>query len=149
MIRLVLFILAGIFALAAGGKLWLVATDPFADIKLGFPLPIICLTIAAEFALVYLNLKAILRPPRSLPRLPLAWLANVAFLSILFIVSIARWAMGYVSCGCFGLFKLLIRVRHVSFATVLLDSACLDTKFDVFWQRRSHCRFVTKLMTRA
>ncbi len=63
MIRLVLFILAGIFALAAGGKLWLVATDPFADIKLGFPLPIIWLTIAAEFALVYLNARAISPPP--------------------------------------------------------------------------------------
>lgn len=63
MIRIVLIILTAIFALAAGGKLWLVATDPFADIKLGFPLAVMWLAIVVEFGLSYLTLRAILPPP--------------------------------------------------------------------------------------
>ncbi len=64
MIRIVLFILTVIFALAAGGKLWLLATDPFADIKLGYSLAVLWLAIAVEFGLVYSNLRAIMPSPR-------------------------------------------------------------------------------------
>ncbi len=75
-------------------KLWMLLTDPFADIKIGFPTLIIWFSVGVEFWVAYQNFRSSNSN----------WLSllNTGLFSVFFLVSAIRWQMGYRSCGCTG-----------------------------------------------
>jgi len=98
MSRIVLAVIGTILILSAGAKLWLLVSDPFADLKTGYPLLVLWLAVAAEASV---GLLGILRSGDDL-----SWFANVVLFGVLFAVSTSRMALGFPSCNCFGEIQL-------------------------------------------
>ena len=92
--RFFFFLIGMLFFVTASLKCWLLLTDPFADIKGGFPTAILWLMVVCEFALAFWNFV-----PR--PQDVLKFVDVTTFL-ILAIIASSRWILGYTSCGCAG-----------------------------------------------
>lgn len=85
--------LAAVFLITAILKMAML-TDPFVDIKLGYPKNILWLAIAIELSLAFANTKY--KPDTIL------WCANLATFLVFTSASLFRMLNGYESCGCLG-----------------------------------------------
>ncbi len=96
--RVPYFAIALLLTATAIAKLWMLLTDPFADVRVGLPREILWLSVAFEFWLAFENFR--LRDHRVM-----AFVNSVVFASFAIVASI-RLAMGYGSCGCSGSLEL-------------------------------------------
>jgi len=92
--QIAFLLIAALLLFTATAKLWMLWTDPFADVRVGISREILSLTVLFEFALAAANLS--LRN-----RALLAWINIFTFGSFGIFASI-RWYLGYGSCGCAG-----------------------------------------------
>lgn len=91
----VLFKLLGAFLMVTMlAKFGIIVADPFADLKTGFPKPVLWLAIFVELAVVVL----IFCPSRP----EFKWVGCLVTFSVFLMVSSARWILGFDSCGCAG-----------------------------------------------
>lgn len=116
MLRPTLIALGCILLLAAVGKLALLLTDPFADLKTGYPISLLWTAVVIELVLAGLVLF------RMSDRF-LQWIYS-CFFWVLLLVSTSRWFIGYESCDCLGLINvpIYLSVFVNSFALVLLHT---------------------------
>lgn len=86
-------VIACVLITSGVAKCWVLVTDPFVEIKTGYPVLLIATAVIVEFAVAYLlvaksfELKAI---------------ASLFLFSMFLIVSLIRLAVHSLSCGCFG-----------------------------------------------
>jgi hypothetical protein len=92
-IRIAIGIFVGMTAFL---KLHAVLTDPFADLKLGFPFTVLWLAIFVELGAVAVNVFWRDGGP--------FWLTHFALFTTLFVVAAVRASLGYADCGCLGAF---------------------------------------------
>ncbi len=75
-------------------KLWMLLTDPFADIRTGFPIWLTWLSVLIEIALAWF-LATSFRPELKSSLVSLVFMTFFSF-------SLWQWAIGKDDCGCFG-----------------------------------------------
>ena len=92
--RIVFLLIAALLLFTAVAKLWMLLTDPFADVRVGIPKGILWFSVLFEFALAFLNL-------RHQDVKLLSFINTVVFASF-GLFATARWLLGYGSCGCSG-----------------------------------------------
>jgi hypothetical protein len=91
-------ILGILLVVAAILKLHMLVTDPFADLKLGYPTVLLWAVVFVEFGVGAINIKG----SNPLVPFPLIWLVNIVLFGMFFGVSLFRLVMNEASCGCFG-----------------------------------------------
>ena len=96
--QFVLRLIAILLTVTAVAKLWMLLTDPFADVRVGLPKEILWLSVAFELWLAYENIR--IRDYRVL-----SFINTIVFASF-GIVAAIRWSLGYTSCGCSGSLEL-------------------------------------------
>jgi len=94
MARVVFFLIGCLLAVTAVLKLWMLLTDPFADVHVGLQKEILWLNVAFEFGLAWLNF-------RSTDHDVVVFVDIVVFSTFALFLSVRR-LMGYGSCGCSG-----------------------------------------------
>jgi|GEM_PF-1167754 len=94
MARVVFFLIGCLLTVTAGLKLWMLMTDPFADIVTGFSVWVLWFGILCELLLVSL----LLSPVELSLKIGFSFVLFGAF----FIISISRSLMGFENCGCAG-----------------------------------------------
>lgn len=99
-IQITLFLIGLLLSEMAIAKLWMLVTDPFADIRVGLPKSILWISVAFDFALAWINFSA--KDHR------LLILVNLAVFAAFAVFSSIRWMLGYSSCGCSGSLELPI-----------------------------------------
>lgn len=97
-LRYFAFLQALILGIAATSKLWLVATDEFADIKSGMQSTVLCLVAFVEFGVAGALIRA--RHPGTM------WLLLLPLFSTFIVVSAVRYFSGNAGCGCLGSLEL-------------------------------------------
>lgn len=101
--RMILRVTIGtILMITAILKLHMVATDPFADLKIGYPFTVIWLAILFEVMIASVNFLV--------KEFVLVWLSDFSFFVVLLVLSVSRWTVGYSDCGCFGSYEMPIWV---------------------------------------
>ncbi len=96
--RLPFYLIASLLSAPAMAKVWMLLTDPFADIRAGIPKEILWGTVVFELWLAFENLR--IRDQRVLASI------DVSTFSAFAIFAGVRWALGYASCGCAGNFEV-------------------------------------------
>jgi hypothetical protein len=96
--RIVFTLIACLLLFTAVAKLWMLLTDPFADVRVGIFIEILWFSVLFEFALAFLNLR--LKDVKVL-----AFINTFVFTSF-GLFATARWLMGYGACGCSGNLEL-------------------------------------------
>ena len=113
--KIVLALLAGLFALTAGLKLHLLLTSPFADIVTATPLPILWLALFAEVIVIGV---IITRVPSEIK-----WSVVTGFFAVLAVVSLYNVLSGKTTCGCAGVLEIhpvwFLAVNVVALALLL------------------------------
>ena len=94
MIRNLFFFIGLLLTLTAIGKFWQLFTDPFADIRSGYPTIVLWLGAFVELGVVWLL--------TSRAEVPVKLTALIGLFSIFSVVSLGRWLTGNSSCGCAG-----------------------------------------------
>ncbi len=88
------YLIAILLSATAMAKIWMLLTDPFADIRVGIPKEILWITVVFELWVAFENWR--IRDHRVLA------LINTLTFAIFAIFAGTRWAQGYTSCGCAG-----------------------------------------------
>ena len=110
-----LLIVEGLLLLAAGAlKTWLLVTDPFADLRTGYPKTILVLAVIVEIAVAAWFLFGRDRA--------IQWIAMTSLFSLFLVISVARWALGISGCGCLGAVELPRWVLPANSGFVLVAS---------------------------
>ena len=107
--RIAFNLIAILLTSTALAKLWMLMTDPFADIRVGIPREILWLSVAFELWLAFENFR--IRDHRVLT------LVDTAVFSVFALFATTRWLLGYGSCGCSGNLEL------PAWIFILLDAA--------------------------
>jgi len=94
MARVVFFLIGLLLSVTAILKLWMLITDPFADLHAGFPISVLWLGVLIEGILIFVILRD--------NSFSLKWIATFQFFVAMFFLSTTRLLMGYSSCGCTG-----------------------------------------------
>jgi hypothetical protein len=105
-IRITSLLIGLLLSVTAIAKLWMLLTDPFADIRVGLPKSILWISVALELALAWFNFRATLGSDPLPSRTML--LVNLAVFAAFGLFSTTRWLLGYRSCGCSGSLELPI-----------------------------------------
>lgn len=79
-------------------KGWMVASDPFADVRTGYSIGLISTIVLIELLVGYHLIANRL--------FEMKWTLSFAIFSCFFVVSTTRSALGYKACGCFGNFTV-------------------------------------------
>ncbi len=114
-VRILFYSIAVLLIFTALAKLWMLLTDPFADIKTGWPVKVVIMAIFFELFLGIANM-------RSRPKL-ITWAINVLAFFLFLCIAISRWLLGYVSCGCLGALTIAPWIA-IFVDLVLLFSLC-------------------------
>lgn len=104
--------IAIVLVIAAIAKLTLVLTDPFADLVAGWPLGVLWMALIVETSVIVVLFG---RNSYSVK-----WSVSFALFAILLLISLARFLLGFESCGCFGSIVL------PSYASALISVAILS-----------------------
>ena len=94
MARVVFFLIGCLLTVTAVLKLWLLITDPFADVRVGLPKEMLWISVGFEVWLAYINFRV--------AENRLLLFADMVVFSVFGIFAIIRLSMGYTSCGCTG-----------------------------------------------
>ncbi len=133
--QILVFAQALLLLTAAVLKGWLVVTDPFADLRTGYPLNILALAIVVEgVASIYL----LFGRDRAFK-----WLILAGLFSLFGILSIARWLLGISGCGCLGAVEIPRWILPTIIAwtlVALVVLACHRAGRDLFQWRRAFLR---------
>lgn len=90
----VFWLLATLLLASALLKAWMLATDPFADIRTGFSIGVLGSGIAIEVLIAYQLIQR-----NSFAQ---KWTLSFSVFTVFMCVSAIRLASGYQNCGCFG-----------------------------------------------
>jgi len=94
MARVVFFLIGCLLCVTAFLKLWMLMTDPFADISAQMPRTLLWTAFFIElFAVILLFSRY---------DFELKWAAIFLIFAGFWVFSLTRWVMGYTSCGCSG-----------------------------------------------
>jgi len=92
----VVFILIGLLlSVTASLKLWMLLTDPFVDLKTGFPIPVFWLAFIAESTTVLILVA------KNIPETTKAFVC-ISLFAAFALASGFRALTGHATCGCFG-----------------------------------------------
>ncbi len=94
-VRVLFNAIAALLIFTALAKLWLLLTDPFADIKVGMPVSLLWATVVLEISVATLTFS-----PGVSQRLK--WFSLFGIHVLFLIVSVSRFLLGFESCGCAG-----------------------------------------------
>jgi hypothetical protein len=111
--RLVFYAIGVLLTFTALAKLWMICTDPFADIRVGLNSEIIWLSIVFELWLAYMNFR--------IHNVSILALINVVVFAGFAIFGAIRMALGYSSCGCSG------SIEIPGWVFILVDLAIVAT----------------------
>ncbi len=112
MLRPILIFLGCILLLAAVGKVSLLLTDPFADLKTGYPSFVVAIVACVEIAMFAVLFSKL--------HLSLVWLIYLLFFLILAAVSGLRRLLGVDSCYCFGVISIpFVAIFAIDLCTIL------------------------------
>ncbi len=96
--RIPFYLIASLLSATAMAKVWMLLTDPFADIRVGIPHEVLWITVVLELCLAFENWR--IRDIRAM-----AFLNSIVF-GLFASFGGIRWTMGYSSCGCSGNLEL-------------------------------------------
>ncbi len=115
--QVLVFTQAMLLVTAAALKAWLVATDPFADLRTGYPTSMLVLAIVIELVVAgYL----LLGRDRTIK-----WRLLAGLFSLFGILSVVRWCLGISGCGCLGAIEIPGWILPLNTTLVLLVLATL------------------------
>ncbi len=92
-------LIAALLLASALLKSWMLTSDPFSDLRTGFPIGILGVAIVIEFIVTYCLISR---------RVSVAakWTLSSTLFLIFLAVSVVRFTLGFRTCGCFGVLEV-------------------------------------------
>ena len=113
LVRVLNLTIACLLTISSLSKLWVVVSDPFADLTLGFPVPVIWMVIVIELFVVYENVRDQEVTART-------WFHNLCVFCCFLSVGAFRYFHGDETCGCLGIELPLTVTLGLSFTIMTL-----------------------------